>query len=155
MKQLGWVSRYYAKRKKSIKRLYTVWIYLYNILDKIIGTENKLVVAWEQERVVGRKEAQERCGDKKFCIIWGFVFFLPRWGLVGSQFPNQGSELVPPAVEAQNPNHWTAREFPQYLNQSDGSMNLYMWYKCKDNKNTWTCAYTDTKMSTRKTGEIW
>ena len=46
--------------------------------------------------------------------------------LVGSQFPNQGSELVPPAVEAQNPNHWTARELPQYLNQSDGYMNLYM-----------------------------
>lgn len=139
--------------KVNLKRLYTVWIYLYNILDKIIGTENKLVVAWEQERVVGRKEAQERCGDKNSSVsFWGFVFFLPHWGSCGISVPQPGIWTRAPAVEAQNPNHWIAREFPQYLNQSDGSMNLYMWYKCKDNKNTWTCAYTDTKMSTCKNG---
>ena len=64
---------------------------------------------------------------KTVLYSFGVVFsFCHAAGLVGSQFPNQGSELVPPAVEAQNPNHWTAREFPQYLNQSDGYMNLYM-----------------------------
>ena len=78
--------------------------------------------------MVGRKEAQGRCGDKNRSVsFWCFVlFFGHAVGLAGSQFPNQGSELMHPAVEAQNPNHWTAREFPQYLNQRDGYMNLYM-----------------------------
>ena len=58
----------------------------------------------------------------RFGVLFSFCHAA---GLVGSQFPNQGSELVPPAVHAQNPKHWTAREFPQYFNQSDGYMNLY------------------------------
>ena len=37
-----------------------------------------------------------------------FLFFDRAVWLVGSQFPNLG----PPAVKAQSPNHWTAREFP-------------------------------------------
>ena len=58
-----------------------------------------------------------------FGVLFSFYHTV---GLLGSQFPNQGSELMPPAVEAQNPNHWTAREFPQYLNRTNGYMNLYM-----------------------------
>ena len=34
---------------------------------------------------------------------------------VGSQFPNQGSNPRPPAVEAQSLNYWTAREVPILL----------------------------------------
>ena len=30
---------------------------------------------------------------------------------VGSQFPNQGVNPCPPALEVQTLNHWTAREF--------------------------------------------
>ena len=33
--------------------------------------------------------------------------------LVRSQFPDQGSNPGPPAMEACCPNHWTTREFPE------------------------------------------
>ena len=39
---------------------------------------------------------------------------------VGSQFPDQGLNLVPPTVEVWSPSHWTAREFPRNL-----SVNTY------------------------------
>ena len=38
-------------------------------------------------------------------------FFYHALKLVGSQFPDQGLNLGPPAVEGQCPNHWTSREF--------------------------------------------
>ena len=41
-------------------------------------------------------------------VSFFFFFFWPRGILV----PWPGIEPVPPAVEAQSPNHWTAREFP-------------------------------------------
>ena len=33
---------------------------------------------------------------------------------MGSQFPDQGSNPRPPALEARSLNHWTAREVPIY-----------------------------------------
>ena len=33
----------------------------------------------------------------------------------GLLVPQPGIELVPPVVEAQSPNHWTAREFPSFF----------------------------------------
>ena len=44
-----------------------------------------------------------------------FFFFFslwPRYMVCGILVPWQGIEPVPPAVEAQSPNHWTAREVP-------------------------------------------
>ena len=40
----------------------------------------------------------------------------PRRGACGILVPGPGIEPVSPAVEAQTPNHWTAREFPQGTN---------------------------------------
>ena len=33
-----------------------------------------------------------------------------------SKFPDQGSNPFPPAVESQNPNSWTTREFSKVFN---------------------------------------
>ena len=75
----------------------------------------------------GERKHKEDVVIKTVLYRFGVLFsFRHAAGLVGAQFPSQGSELVPPAVEAQNPNHWTAREPPQYLNQGDGYMNSYM-----------------------------
>ena len=41
-----------------------------------------------------------------------FWFFWPHHTACGILVPRPGIEPVPLAVEAQSPNHWTAREFP-------------------------------------------
>ena len=38
---------------------------------------------------------------------------------MGSQFPNPGLNLCPPAVEVQSLNHWTTREVPE-IDLNDG-----------------------------------
>ena len=52
-----------------------------------------------------------------FCFVLSFVFvfFWPPRAAHGMLVPRPGIELVPPAVEAQSPNHWTAREVPPLL----------------------------------------
>ena len=40
------------------------------------------------------------------------TLFWPRCTTCGILVPRPGIELVPPAVETQRPNHWTARKFP-------------------------------------------
>ena len=47
-------------------------------------------------------------------ILFYFIFWLRRTAC-GILVPRPGIEPVPPAVEAQGPNHWTAREFPQCI----------------------------------------
>ena len=47
----------------------------------------------------------------KFLFNFSF-FFWPHHMVGGILVPWPGIELVPPAVEAQSPNHWTTREFP-------------------------------------------
>ena len=42
-----------------------------------------------------------------------FYFFGLRCVACGIFVPQPGIELVPPAVEASSPNHWTTREFPR------------------------------------------
>jgi len=41
-------------------------------------------------------------------------FFEPGRTPCGILVPCPGAEAVPPAVEAQSPNHWTTREFPNF-----------------------------------------
>ena len=52
----------------------------------------------------------------KFKLNWLrsiFCFLAPPLGLRGRILvPRPGIEPMPPAVEAETPNHWTAREFP-------------------------------------------
>ena len=45
-----------------------------------------------------------------FCLVL-FSFLATSWGLWG--LPQPGIELVPMAVKAQSPNHWTTREVPE------------------------------------------
>ena len=56
-----------------------------------------------------------------FCIIFSFLFFLMVQEILFSYWvsspracgildPGPGIKPVPPAVEAQSPNHWTTRE---------------------------------------------
>ena len=53
-------------------------------------------------------------------LEWGAIAFISNAYIytchtgkhLGSQFPNQGLNLCPPAVEAQSLNHWTTREVP-------------------------------------------
>ena len=46
---------------------------------------------------------------KFYFIIIIFWSHCAAWGIL---VPQPGIEPVAPAVEAQSPNHWTAREFP-------------------------------------------
>ena len=46
------------------------------------------------------------------CIL--FFFFWPHHAAFGIVVPWPGIKPGPPAVEARSPNHWTAREFPQF-----------------------------------------
>lgn len=49
-------------------------------------------------------------------LLSGFFFFwLQCVACRDLSSPEPGVELVPPAVEARSPNHWTAREFPVWL----------------------------------------
>ena len=41
-------------------------------------------------------------------------FFWPRHETCGIFVPQPGIEPVPSAVKARSPNHWTAREFPEF-----------------------------------------
>ena len=43
-----------------------------------------------------------------------FFFFWPHHAACGILVPQPGIEPVPPAVEAQSLNHWTAREVPLF-----------------------------------------
>ena len=43
-----------------------------------------------------------------------FFFFWPHWAACGLLAPRPGIKPRPPAVEAQSPNHWTTREFPDW-----------------------------------------
>ena len=40
-----------------------------------------------------------------------FFFFFAIWVAYEILVPQQGIELMPPAVEGQGPNHWTTKEF--------------------------------------------
>ena len=51
-------------------------------------------------------------------VFW-FFFFGHTAYHVGSQFPNPGLNLCPPAVEVQSLNHWTTREVPE-IDLNDG-----------------------------------
>lgn len=114
MKQLGWVSRYYAKRKKSISKDYTLYESIYiTFLTKLQGQRTNQWLPGNRKEWQGERKHKKDVVIKTVLYHFGVLFsFCHAGGLVGSQFPNQGSELVPPAVEAQNPNHWTARELP-------------------------------------------
>ena len=46
--------------------------------------------------------------------LYNFFFFDCAVRLAGILIPRPGIEPMPPAVEAQSPNQWTAREFPLY-----------------------------------------
>ena len=49
-------------------------------------------------------------------FIYLFIYLFLPWGLRESQLiPWPGIEPVPPAVEVHSPNHWTAREVPDYM----------------------------------------
>ena len=54
-----------------------------------------------------------------FCYCWKFpsvsVFFWPCLEAFENLVPQLGIKPVPPTVEIQCPNHWTAREFPLFL----------------------------------------
>ena len=53
---------------------------------------------------------------KGFIYLFIYLFCLHREAC-GILVPQPGIELVPSVVEAQNLNHWTAREFPEsFLN---------------------------------------
>ena len=43
-----------------------------------------------------------------------FFFFWPRCTACEILVPQPGIKPGPPAVEAQSPNHWIAREFPKF-----------------------------------------
>ena len=51
-------------------------------------------------------------------------FFPPRHVACGILVPRPGIEPGPSAVKAQNPNHWTTREFPQII------CFLFFWPRC-------------------------
>ena len=46
-----------------------------------------------------------------------FLFFWPHCIVCGILVPGPGIEPMPLAVTAWSPNHWTAREFPLFLNK--------------------------------------
>ena len=53
-------------------------------------------------------------------LLWLFIvsFFFFLFGCItasGILVPQPGIEPMPPAVEAQSPDHWTAREVPYYF----------------------------------------
>ena len=43
-----------------------------------------------------------------------FLFFWPHHVACGILVPRPGIEPGPSSVKAQNPNHWTTREFPSF-----------------------------------------
>ena len=52
-------------------------------------------------------------GDTFYFILFYFIIFGHAARLAcGILVPRPGIETVPPAVEVQSPNHWTAREVP-------------------------------------------
>ena len=55
----------------------------------------------------------ERKGVKESYLAWVeySLFFWPHHATCGVLVPQPGIEF--PAVEAQNPNHWSSREFPE------------------------------------------
>ena len=55
------------------------------------------------------------CGSRVFILLFSFIlFYFGRAARhVGSLVPQLKIEPMPPAVEAQRLNHWTAREVPQ------------------------------------------
>ena len=61
----------------------------------------------------------ERVLDNSWIISRQFSTPLPSFfgqtAVYGILVPWQGSNLGPPAVEAQSPRPWTAREFPDFL----------------------------------------
>ena len=44
-------------------------------------------------------------------LSYFFFFFWPCHEACGILVPQPGTKLVPPALEAQSPNHWTSKEF--------------------------------------------
>ena len=52
---------------------------------------------------------------RKYVLLFNFFFFLIFWpyrAACGILVPQPGIEPMPPPVEAQSLNHWTAREAP-------------------------------------------
>lgn len=44
-------------------------------------------------------------------LFFPHIYCLPVWySMWDPKFPDQGSNLLPPALEAENLNHWTTRE---------------------------------------------
>ena len=61
-----------------------------------------------------------------FLMLLVFLFFWLLCKACGILIPDQGSNPCPPTVEAQSPNHWTAREVPVFLYLiSDYSLVVY------------------------------
>ena len=50
--------------------------------------------------------------DTRFATYFSFLFFWPHCVVHGILVPRPGIEPMPPAVEAQSPNQWTALEVP-------------------------------------------
>ena len=48
-----------------------------------------------------------------YLFVYFYFFFWPHRVACGILVPQPGIEPMPPAVEGQGPNHWTAREVPQ------------------------------------------
>ena len=48
-------------------------------------------------------------------LVFVFFFFLLHCAVCGLLVPQPGIKPMPPAVEAQFPNHWTSREVPRYF----------------------------------------
>ena len=55
-----------------------------------------------------------------FIEVFPFFVFATVHTARGILVPRPGIEPVAPAVEAQSPNHWTAREVPRFL--KDGTL---------------------------------
>ena len=65
-----------------------------------------------------QKQKQILTHDPTLCCLWETLFYFILFGHATACWilvPWPGSEPMPPAVEAQSPNHWTAREFPERL----------------------------------------
>ena len=91
---------------------------------KSVGAKGRRRVTDTQEVVIAKKNATEFrtvvtsmgggvTPEKGFLEFWNILclfFFWPCHAACGILLPQPGVEPVPPAVEAQSLNHWTARE---------------------------------------------
>ena len=63
-------------------------------------------------------QSHDHCAFRRMVVFYSFFFFQvdlfvwPHCTACGILLPRPGIKPVSPAVEAQHPNHWTAREVP-------------------------------------------